>query len=134
MLGDKVGTIQGAVKNSVLPAQGASPVFETSFEGAGSTVGTEVQSLATYSSVMNIDGSLYGECPNQGLLMAQDGVATFRATGVGKFTDSGGASFRGVVYFQASAPSLSGLNGKAFVYHWEVDAEGAATWDIWHWE
>ena len=54
-------------------------------------------------------------------------MATFRASGVGKFTDSGAASFGDVVYFQVSASSLSDLNGKTFVYHWEVDTEGAAT-------
>jgi hypothetical protein len=126
MVDDKVATIQGPVKNRVLPAQGASPVFESSFEDAGEIFGVGVQSLATYTSVMNTDGTLYGECPNRGLLMAQDGVATFRATGVGKFTDTGGSSFRGAVYFQASAASLSDLNGKCFVYHWEVDTEGTA--------
>ena len=134
MVGDQIATIEGPVKNRILPAQGASPVFESSFEGAGHIVDVGVQGLATYTSVMNIDGTLYGECPNQGLLMAADGVATFRATGVGKFTDTGGSSFRGAVYFQTSAASLSDLNGKCFVYHWEVDAEGAAKWDIWHWE
>ena len=76
MVGDQIATIEGPVKNRILPAQGASPVFESSFEGAGHIVDVGVQGLATYTSVMNIDGTLYGECPNQGLLMAPDGVAT----------------------------------------------------------
>jgi hypothetical protein len=93
-----------------------------------------VQNMVKFTAEMNIDGSLYGECPNSGLLMASDGVATFRASGVGHFTETGGASFRGAVYFQASAPSLSDLNGKAFVFHWEVDAAGGTVWDVWEWE
>ena len=66
--------------------------------------------------------------------MAQDGIATFRASGIGTFTTEGGASFRGVVYFQASAPSLARLNGIAVVYEWDVDADGNATWELWEWK
>ena len=82
---------------------------------------------------MRADGTLYGECPNQGVIMTQDGVATFRATGMGTFTADGGSIFRGACYFQASAPSLSSLNGVCCVYHFDVDAEGNSTWDIWEW-
>ena len=134
MLGEKIGSITCATSNSLLPAEGALPKFSTSAEGAGTLAGVEVQSMATYVSDMRPDGSLYGECPNQGLIMTADGVATFRATGAGSFTADGGAIFRGAVYFQASAPSLASLNGVCCVYHWDVDAEGTATWDIWEWK
>ena len=133
MLGDKVGSIHAATTQVVLPADGALPRFQTNAEGGGSLVGVEVKSLASYAGEMRADGSVYGECPNQGVLMASDGVATFRATGIGRFTEDGGVTFRGAVYFQTVAPSLSSLNGKAYVYHWDVDPEGAATWDIWEW-
>ena len=134
MLGDKVGSLVGKTTTGVLPANGALPRFTTSGECAGSLAGADVQMMATYAAEMNVDGSLYGECPNQGLIMAADGVATFRASGVGRFTEDGGAKFRGVAYFQTSAASLTDLNGKAYVYHWDVDAEGSATWDIWEWK
>ena len=65
--------------------------------------------------------------------MAQDGIGTFRATGAGAFTEDGGSTFRGAVYVQSDAPSLSSLNGKALVYEWDVDASGNATWEIWEW-
>ena len=122
MLGKKVGTVTGSATNSLEPAVGASPRFSTVAEGSGSFLGVDVQNMVKFTAEMNIDGSLYGECPNSGLLMASDGVATF------------GSSFRGAVYFQASAPSLSDLNGKAFVFHWEVDAAGGTVWDVWEWE
>ena len=72
--------------------------------------------------------------PNQGVIMAQDGVATFRASGVGASTADGGSKFRGAVYFDASAPSLSRLNGIAVVYKCDVDAAGNATWELWEWK
>ena len=90
--------------------------------------------MATYWAEMRPDGTLYGECPNQGVIMAQDGAATFRASGVGASTADGGSKFRGAVYFEASAPSLSRLNGIAVVHKWDVDAAGNATWELWEWK
>ena len=133
MLGEKIGSISGPVSNKVLSAEGALPKFSTSAEGTGTLAGAEVQSMATYSSTMRADGTLYGECPNQGVIMTQDGVAPFTATGMGAFTADGGSTFRGACYFQTSAPSLSSLNGVCCVYHFDVDAEGNSTWDIWEW-
>lgn len=133
MLGDKVGSLSAVATQAALPADGALPRFQTNAEGEGSLAGAEVKILAGYHGEMRADGSVYGECPNQGVVMASDGVATFRASGIGQFTEDGGVKFRGAVYFETSAPSLSSLNGKACVYHWDVDAEGAATWEIWEW-
>ena len=44
---------------------------------------------------MHADGAVYGECPSRGVLMSQEGPVTFRGNGAGRFTDDGGASFRG---------------------------------------
>ena len=107
-----------------MPAQGGLPSFETSAETSGKLAGAECQSMATYSAQMQPDGSLYGECPNSGVVMTSDGVATFRATGCGQMTGDGGAKFRGAVYFQTSAPSLMSVNGKCMVYEWDVDGQG----------
>ena len=134
MLGEKLGSMQLTTSNKVLPSIDGLPSFETTTMGAGTLVGAEVQGMATYTYDMRADGTLYGECPNSGVVMAQDGVATFSATGIGRFTEDGGSSFKGMVYFQTSAPSLSSLNGMAVVYDWLVDAEGNASWDMWEWK
>ncbi len=135
MLGEKVGSLSGPTSMKALPAVGGYPSFETVATGlSGTLAGTEVTSFATYSATMRADGSFYGECPNSGVVMAADGVATFRATGIGSPTDDGGFSFRGVVYFDSAVPSLSSLNGVAVVYDWEVDASGDASWDLWEWK
>ena len=135
MLGEKVGSLSGPTSMKALPAVGGYPSFETVASGlSGTLAGAEVTSFATYSATMRADGSFYGECPNSGVVMAADGVATFRATGIGSPTADGGFSFRGVVYFDSAAPSLSSLNGVAVVYDWEVDASGDASWDLWEWK
>ena len=133
MLGEQIGSLTASTTNKALPVEGALPKFETSATGGGTLAGAEVQMLATYSSDMRADGTLYGECP-AGVIMTGDGVATFRATGTGSFTADGGAIFRGAVYFQATAPSLSSLNGICGMYEWDVGAEGNATWNIWEWK
>jgi hypothetical protein len=88
--------------------------------------------MASYVAKMQADGSPYGERPNAGVVVAADGVGTYRATGAGSFTADDGTSFRGVAYFQSQAPLLSALNGKVVVHIWEVDATGVAAWE--HWE
>ena len=64
---------------------------------------------------MRADGSFYGECPNAGVIMTADGVATFRATGCGNPTSDGGFVFKGVVY------------------DWVVSPDGNATWELREW-
>jgi len=118
-----------------LPAVNGSPSFETAASGlTGTLAGTEVTSFATYDATMRADGSFYGECPNAGVIMAADGVATFRATGSGSPTADGGFAFRGVAYFESAAPSLSSLNGVAIAYEWDVAADGVASWELWEWK
>ncbi len=132
---EKIGSIKAVTTVKVLPANGTNPRFEVSApSGSGTLAGADVQSMATYSAELREDGTIYGECPNSGVVMASDGVATFRASGIGAFTEDGGTSFKGIVYFQTSAPSLSSLNGAAVVYNWDVDAEGNATWELWEWK
>tara|TARA_Y100000768_G_scaffold342231_1_gene287166 strand:+ start:2979 stop:3383 length:405 start_codon:yes stop_codon:yes gene_type:complete len=134
MLGEHVGSMAGASQMTALPAVNGMPAAETTATTAGTLAGVEVQSMATYQATMRADGSWQGECPNSGIVMAADGVATFSATGVGSPTEDGGFAFKGVVYFDASAPSLSSLNGVAVVYDWTVAADGQATWELWEWK
>ena len=135
MLGKKLGSIAGPTTMKALPAINGKPTFETVASGlSGTLAGVEVTSFATYSATMRADGSFQGECPNSGVVMTADGVATFSATGIGSPTKDGGFVFKGVAYFAATAPSLSSLNGVAVVYDWIVDAHGDATWELWEWK
>ena len=133
MPAEKLGSLRAITTQKVLPANGANPRFEVIVQsGSGTLAGVEIfQVMATYQSEVLPDGTIYGECPNSGVVIAADGMATFRASGIGSFTEEGGASFKGIAYFQTSAPSLSSLNGAAVVYNWDVDAEGNATWELW---
>jgi hypothetical protein len=84
MLGEKLGEAQAATVTRVLPTEGSSPRFETSADGSGTLLGVPVKFLATYWSEVRADGSIYGECPNSGVFMTEDGeAATFIASGAG---------------------------------------------------
>ena len=137
MLGEKLGDFQGNITGRrTLPADGPRPRTEVSFETNGTILGMSATFMGTYWSVVRPDGTLYGECPDQGALMTQDGeMATWTGTGAGKFTGHGSAvSFRGVIYFQTTSQKLARLNGIAVVYEWEVDENGGARCDIWEWK
>ena len=137
MLGEKLGEFRGKVTGQrVLPAVEGRPTLETSFEISGTILGLTATMLGTYWSTVRPDGTLYGECPQQGLLMTQDGeMATWTGTGAGRFTGQGsGVSFRGTVYFQTTSPTLARLNGIAVLHEWEVDAHGNAHTPLWEWK
>jgi hypothetical protein len=137
MLGEKLGDFRGKVTGQrVLPADGASPKVETSFEISGTLLGIEATMMGTYWSAVRPDGTLYGECPQQGVIMTRDGaVGTWNGAGVGRFTGQGSAvSFRGALYFQSMPPQLARLTRVAVLYEWEIDAHGNAQTPFWEWK
>jgi len=101
MLGEKLGQIQGPIKTTVLPANGSHPRFANAYEGSGTISGVAANCLATYSNELQTNGSIYGECPNQGVIMTQTGeIATFRTTGIGRFTSEGGVILEELFIFR----------------------------------
>lgn len=136
MLGEQIGEVRGEVIGQRILQSDGGPKVETSFETRGAFYGVAVTMMGTYWSVVRPDGYLYGECPQQGIIMTSDGqVGTWSGAGVGRFTGDGSAvSFRGAVYFQTVPPSLARLAQVAAVYEWEIDAQGKAYAPFWEWK
>ena len=137
MLGEKLGEFQGKITGQrILPPDGPGPKAETSFEVRGTLLGVEATMLGTYWSTVRPDGTLYGECPKQGMIMTSDGdMGQWSAAGVGRFTGQGAAvSFRGALYFHGATGKLAPLNAVAVLYEWEVDAQGNAQLPFWEWK
>lgn len=137
MLGEKLGEFQGKVTGQrILPPDGSSPKVETSFEIHGTVLGIEATMMGTYWAAVRPDGTLYGECPQQGVIMTWDGeIGTWTAAGVGRFTGQGSAvSFRGAIYFQTMPQKLARLTQVAVLYEWDIDEHGNARTPLWEWK
>jgi len=137
MLGEKLGEMQGKVTGQrILSPEGSSPKVETSFEISGTMLGVEVTAMGTYWSIVRPDGTIYGECPWQGIITTKDGeMGTWAGTGVGRFTGEGTAiSLRGALYYQIQSERLARLNTIAVPYEWDIDAQGNAQCQLWEWK
>lgn len=134
MLGEKIGSIVGNVTSKPMSAVNGYPAFENvDSGGTGTLAGVKVQSFATFTSQMKPDGSWSGTAPYSGVVMAPDGVAIGNYSAVGHPTAEGGFSFRGIAYFESTAPSLAALNGKACIFEYESGSDGKSVWDLWEW-
>lgn len=136
VLGEKIGRLTGQVTGQRVLEAEDTPKVETTFEVQGDLSGVATTMMGTYWAKVRPDGSLYGECPQRGIVMTQSGsVGTWTATGVGWFTGDGtGTAFRGAVYLQGAPPELGHLARSALVYEWEVDGKGSCTGDFWDWK
>lgn len=67
--------------------------------------------------------------------MASNGEgASWKGQGVGRFTETGGVSFRGALYFQSASATLSRLNGVAVVFEYEADENDNTRTSLWEWK
>ena len=133
MLGDSVGDLQGKLTGRRVVSVEGAPKIEASFAEAGKLAGLDVNTVVTYTSKLLPDGTLYGE--GQGVIMAANGEgASFVGQGVGRFTETGGVSFRGALYSQSMGATLSKLNGTTLVYEHESDADDNTTTKLWEWK
>ena len=129
MLGDQVGMFRGKVTGQRVLPSAEGPRVETTNERSGELDGAAATWLATYSAQLRQDGSIYGECRDQGLFMTGDGVGTWTGAAVGRTTGQGAVSFRGAVYLTSAPPKLAHLMKTALVI--EYDADDEATLTLW---
>jgi hypothetical protein len=132
MLGEQIEETRG--KRIVRRVLSTDPLkVEVSFEGSGKLLGTDVTEMATYSSQVGPDGSLYGE--GEGAYIASGGdLITWKGAGVGKLGAGGAASYRGAVYFRTASPKFARLNSVAGMFEFEADAQGNTHSKTWEWK
>jgi len=138
MLGEKVSEWRGKnVSQKMLPSEVSGPPrFEVTGEASGTILGIEATLMVTYQGTVRPDGLIYGECQNQGFIMTKDGdMATFTASGLGRFTGQGQAtSWRGPIYHQTASQKLARLNEVVIVYEWDIDENGNIEGTFWEWK
>ncbi|MRH92429.1 hypothetical protein GFY24_34255 [Nocardia sp. SYP-A9097] len=120
MLGDQVGEVTGqAISTRVLGDIGLGPRTEITHHQVGTLCGVQIDSTVTYVGTMRPNGTLAGE--GTGFVVTASGqTATFRGTGVGRFTGPGTVSWRGAVFYETSGEELSRLNGIALAFEYTV--------------
>jgi hypothetical protein len=108
------------------------PKVETSFEAQGTILGIQHRTIGTYWAVIQPSGTLYGE--GNGVAMTKDGVLTWKGSGVGRFTERGGISYRGTIYYQTTAEKFLRLNGTATIFEYELDEENNTNTVAYEWK
>ena len=133
MLGEQIGEEQGQITGRrVLRSDGHGPKVEVSFQTRGKLLGLDVTAIGTYWSTVQANGALYGE--GQGVVMSSQGdVVQWTGAGRGRFTDQGGVSFRGAIYYQTTSERLARLNSIAGVFEHEASANDSVVSTVWEW-
>jgi|SRR6266545_7462887 hypothetical protein len=134
VLGELIVEDKGKITGQrVLDANG--PKIETSMTTVGTYRGTEATEIATYWSIPQEDGIMYGE--GEGVITTKDGqeMATWTGQGVGKST-AGKIRFCGSIFFKASlnGGKLSFLNNLVGVFEFEADEQGNCSSKVWEWK
>ena len=136
LIEDESGKITG---HRVLDIEG--PKIERSFTMAGKYKETEATDIGTFWTVMReaaeAEPVMYAEA--QGVITAKDGdgMATYVAQGIGRFTSPGKIRFHGSVFFQTTSTGggkLSFLNNVVGVFEYEGDEEGNCSVKVWEWK
>jgi hypothetical protein len=90
-------------------------------------------SRGSFGDTMEPNGALYGE--GQGVITTPQGDVIQRiSAGRGHFTEQGGVSFRGAVYYQTTAERFGQLNRVAVVYEHEAGRDGSVVTKYWEWK
>ncbi|MEU4068128.1 hypothetical protein AB0F25_38010 [Streptomyces wedmorensis] len=134
MLGEQLGTLLGEMTGMrVLSTDGGHAVTEASFQASGTLLGVTVKDMGTYESVVQADGTLFGE--GQGISMTSDGeTVTWHGTGAGRFNDAGGVSWRGALFYETAAANFARLNGIAAVFEFDTEESGKVSGAIFEWK
>ena len=61
-------------------------------------------------------------------------IATWRGSGVGRFSSDGGVSYRGAIYYSSQSPGFARLNGIACMFEYNVDASGKTESTLTEWK
>jgi hypothetical protein len=134
MLGQNIGEVRGQIIGTrILPDEGQGQRMEMTDRAVGTLCGVHIVSTVTYTGVMRSNGTIAGS--GIGAVATEDGeMATFRGTGVGRFTRPGVTTWRGALFYETDSAKLSALNGIAVLFEYEVDESGKSEGHFFEWK
>lgn len=118
------------------------PKIESSFTMNGKLGGQDETDVGTYWTVMReVAGAqrVVYEAEAQGVITTKDGqgMATYTAKGIGRFTSPGKIRFHGSVFYRTTPTSggkLSSLNNTVGVFEYEGNEQGNCSVKVWEWK
>jgi hypothetical protein len=137
MLGELLGrfTVQVAGQRVLPPGEDGNPRVESSAQGSGRLLDSDVRISFTSVVVRRPDGTLF-IVESHGLIMTSDGeTGSSTGQGIGRFVNAGLAtSWRGAVYFQTASATLTRLNSVVGVFEQAVDESGKSEIKVFEWK
>ncbi|HEY1248230.1 MAG TPA: hypothetical protein VGE97_04515 [Nitrososphaera sp.] len=129
-LGELLGEASGKVAG--LRALGEGKI-EVSLQGKGKFLGTEIEDVTTFWSVMRPNGTAYGQ--GNSIQMSSEGMAQWQGSGVGRLTGPGVWKYSyGGVYTIATPQKWQRLLDVYTAGEYENDASGNYRWKLWEWK
>jgi hypothetical protein len=129
-LGEMLGEASGKVAG--LRALGDGKV-EVSIQGKGVMLGSEIEDVTTFWSVMRPNGTAYGQ--GNSVQMSAEGMAEWHGSGVGRPIGPGTWRYSyGGVYTIATPEKWHRLLNVYTVGEYENDTTGNFHWKIWEWK
>lgn len=129
-LGELLGEASGKVAG--LRALGHGKI-EVSLQGKGTFLGTEIEDVTTFWSVMRPNGTAYGQ--GNSVHMSSEGMAEWQGSGVGRPTGPGVWKYSyGGIYTIATPQKWQRLLDVYTAGEYENDANGNYRWKLWEWK
>ena len=129
-LGELLGEASGKVAG--LRALGDGKI-EISLQGKGRILGTEIEDVTTFWSVMRPNGTAHGQ--GNSVQMSSEGMAEWHGSGVGRPTGPGVWKYSyGGIYTTAAPQKWQRLLDVYTAGEYENDANGNYHWKLWEWK
>ena len=126
MTGKKVGW-------RVLPPDDHGPRMEISYQGTGKILGVETTETGTYTAVARPNGTFFADA--HGISIANNGtIISWTGQGIGIPDGNGMVSYRGVLFFNSTAPTFSRLGTVTGISEYEVSEDGPLFGKVWEWK
>ncbi len=61
-------------------------------------------------------------------------MVSWKGSARGNFTQDGGVSYRGILYYRTASEKLARLNAAPGVFEYESDAQGSTHSKVWEWK
>ena len=140
MLGEQIEDLKGKITGQRV-VEVEPLTIETSVSASGSIRGIQVTQMLTFvgspaGSEAEEQGVIHGKGGGIIMMAGQSEFATFTGEGIGRISSSGGAKWRGSIFYSTSSSKgkLSFLNNMVGVFEGEFDVQGNFTHKTWEWK